>query len=205
MMARRFDHSSEEITAMALQWVKQHLQEASADSLSLRKVAKGIGYSPGTLINLFGSYGYLLLRVNAETLDELSQRMEAAIVSDADPKQQMNAMALNYLDYALAHTHRWRLIFELRLAEDEDIPDWQQQRINQLLNKVKSLLEALNPNASSAAIEQTARVIWAGVHGISFLAVEDKLFSPTNLNNADMVTALISNYLTGWLSNTEAQ
>ncbi|MFC3152642.1 TetR/AcrR family transcriptional regulator [Litoribrevibacter euphylliae] len=204
-MARRFDHSSEEITDMALQWVKHHLQSDLSDSLSLRKVAKGIGYSPGTLINLFGSYGYLLLRVNADTLDELSEQMKAASTNDTVPEQQLNAMALCYLEFAMAHTQRWRLIFELKLATDEDIPDWQQQRIDQLLNQVKGLLTGIKPDASNREIEQTARIMWAGVHGISFLAVEDKLFSPAKLNHSEMVTTLIRNYLTGWLSDTESR
>lgn len=204
-MARRFDHSSEEICTMALHWVRQYLEEDTAENLSLRKIAKGIGYSPGTLINLFGSYSYLLLRVNADTLDEMSVEMTAGLAEISDPQAQLEFMALSYLNYAMAHPQRWRLVFELRLASDEDIPDWQQQRIDALLTRLKAILSELNPDAADSALEQTARVIWAGVHGISFLAVEDKLFSPSHLNNSEMISALIRHYLTGWISNTQAQ
>ncbi|GLQ32961.1 TetR/AcrR family transcriptional regulator [Litoribrevibacter albus] len=204
-MARRFDHSSEEICTMALHWVRQYLEEDTAENLSLRKIAKGIGYSPGTLINLFGSYSYLLLRVNADTLDKMSVEMTAGLAEISDPQAQLEFMALSYLNYAMAHPQRWRLVFELRLASDEDIPDWQQQRIDALLTRLKAILSELNPDAADSALEQTARVIWAGVHGISFLAVEDKLFSPSHLNNSEMISALIRHYLTGWISNTLAQ
>lgn len=203
-MARRFDHSSDEITDMTLKWVKSHLEQETADSLSLRKIAKGIGYSPGTLINLFGSYSYLLLRVNADTLDQIAEQMRSSAESESEPEGQLQAMALSYLQYAIENTQRWRLVFELRLAVDEEIPDWQQHRIDALLTRLKHILSAINCRASDQELEQTARVIWAGVHGISFLAVEDKLFSPSHLDNSEMISALIRHYLTGWVANTQA-
>jgi AcrR family transcriptional regulator len=199
-MARRFDHSTEEITEMTLSWVADFLTTQPVESLSLRQVAKGIGYSPGTLINVFGSYSLLLLRVNADTLDRLTDAMTQAMTAESDSEAQLYAMADAYLSFALHNRHIWRLVFELKLPEEEALPDWQQQRIDQLLTMLKGLLRSMHPSAEDLALEQTARVIWAGVHGISVLAVEDKLFSPAELDNRHMVQTLIKHYLAGWQS-----
>ena len=71
-MARRKDHTPEELKALVLGQVLEFLQHEPADNLSLRKLAKMVGYSPGTLLNLFGSYAHLILAANALTLDQIS-------------------------------------------------------------------------------------------------------------------------------------
>lgn len=200
-MARRSDHSREEIIAMAVSWIKEQLRSGSIGQLSLRQVAKAIGYSPGTLINQFGSYSMLLLHVNAQTLDELSKSMEWAVSEVKQPKAKLLAMANAYLNFALENPNAWRLIFEHRLDETETLPDWQMSRINQLFERVKTELASINTQNNEQSLEEAARVIWSGVHGISFLAIEDKLFQPMDLVHEHLVKSLIENYLHGWLNN----
>jgi AcrR family transcriptional regulator len=204
-MARRSDHSREEIIAMAVSWIKEQLRSGSIGQLSLRQVAKAIGYSPGTLINQFGSYSMLLLHVNAQTLDELSKSMEWAVSEVKQPKAKLLAMANAYLNFALENPNAWRLIFEHRLDETETLPDWQMSRINQLFERVKTELASINTQSNEQSLEEAARVIWSGVHGISFLAIEDKLFQPMNLAHEQLIESLIENYLHGWLNNPPAK
>lgn len=72
-MARRNDHTREELINLTLTTVKNFLDENSYHELSLRKIANMIGYVPSTLVNIFGNYNLLLLHAVAQTLDELSQ------------------------------------------------------------------------------------------------------------------------------------
>jgi AcrR family transcriptional regulator len=204
-MARRSDHSREEIIDMAVGWIKAQLRSGSIGQLSLRQVAKAIGYSPGTLINQFGSYSMLLLHVNAQTLDELSESMELAVSKVEQPKAQLLAMAKAYLNFALNNPNAWRLIFEHKLEESEALPEWQMSRINQLFDRVKTELVGISAQSHESSLEEAARVIWSGVHGISFLAIEDKLFQPMNLAHEQLIESLIENYLHGWLNNPPAK
>ena len=71
-MARRNDHTREELISITLNTVKEFLNDNSYHELSLRKVANMIGYVPSTLVNVFGSYNLLLLHAVAQTLDELA-------------------------------------------------------------------------------------------------------------------------------------
>lgn len=80
-MARRNDHTREELVALTLDRVKQFLDTHSYHELSLRKVATMIGYVPSTLVNVFGNYNLLLLHVVAQTLDELAQEAQQAVKS----------------------------------------------------------------------------------------------------------------------------
>jgi AcrR family transcriptional regulator len=202
-MARRKDHSPEELEALVIGSVLEYLKTQSANTLSLRQIAKRVGYSPGTLINLFGSYAHLLLAVNACTLDQISQRLEEklATAKSMDSQQQLLLFAQEYLAFAQQHTYQWRLLFEHRL--DEEVPDWQQNRINQLFHLIELRLSQLSPLAKPNELQQASRTIWASVHGICMLEVDNKIFAPANvdglsISGAGMIDSLIKHYLTSW-------
>lgn len=59
-MARRQDHTPAQLQQLTMETVLKLLQQQPASSLSLRQIARKVGYSPGTLINQFGSYSLLL-------------------------------------------------------------------------------------------------------------------------------------------------
>lgn len=99
-MARRNDHTREELVALTLDRVKQFLDTHSYHELSLRKVATMIGYVPSTLVNVFGNYNLLLLHVVAQTLDELAQEAQQAVKSTTYPKDALYQLAYCYHDFA---------------------------------------------------------------------------------------------------------
>jgi AcrR family transcriptional regulator len=197
-MARRKDHSPEELEALVISSVLEYLQAQSANTLSLRHIAKSVGYSPGTLINLFGSYAHLLLAVNACTLDQISERLENKLLNsqDIDAQQQLLVFAEEYLSFAQQHIFQWRLLFEHRL--DEEIPDWQQNRINQLFELIELRLSLLAPHADATELQQASRTIWASVHGICMLEVDNKIFANADISGKSMLQSLITHYLAAW-------
>jgi AcrR family transcriptional regulator len=207
-MARRKDHSPEELKALIISSVLKYLQAQPANTLSLRQIAKMVSYSPGTLINLFGSYAHLLLAVNACTLDQISLRLKDKLstVNSLDAQQQLLLFAQEYLAFAQQHTFQWRLLFEHRL--DDDVPDWQQQRINQLFELIELHLSQLTPLAKPCELQLASRTIWASVHGICMLEVDNKIFASNSINKSpvdevtsigeSMIESLIKHYLTSW-------
>lgn len=207
-MARRKDHSPEELKAWVISSVLEFLQHQASQTLSLRQVAKMVGYSPGTLINLFGSYAHLLLAVNAFTLDQISQRLEKKLADTGNlsAQQQLLLFAQEYLSFSQQHTFQWRLLFEHRL--DEDVPDWQQNRINQLFDIIERRLIELAPLAKPNQLQQASRTIWASVHGICMLEVDNKIFASPGMNfpavnGESMIQSLINNYLASWTHSIE--
>lgn len=195
-MARRKDHTHEEIRALALEALQLHLQQQPADTMSLRKLAQAIGYSPATLINVFGSYDHLLLSVSAITLDRLAQQLGDHSTTELSPLQRLHCFGKTYLQFARQNPYCWQLLFEHRLPAGDDIPDWQQQRIDQLFAMIEQALVELSPGTQN--VQQAARTVWASVHGICTLSLGDKLFSDS-LSNADsMIESLIHHYVISW-------
>lgn len=196
-MARRNDHTREELTALTLASVKVFLQEHSHHELSLRKIATMIGYVPSTLVNVFGNYNLLLLRVVAETLDELSQQSAKIVNEQGDHRQALYQLAYCYHDFAFNNPHRWQLIFQHNM-NGEALPEWQAKRIDSMTTMLEGLLKSICPNRSEAEVLQSSRVLWAGVHGITLLAVDDKFFAAEPIDGKQLIADLLTNYLASW-------
>jgi AcrR family transcriptional regulator len=206
-MARRKDHTHEQIRSLAIEAVLAHLQQAPANDMSLRKLAQQLGYSPGTLINVFGSYDLLLLSVNAHTLDQLAAHLPGADLASTEPAElatlehtrlRLLALASAYLDFARQHRYQWQLLFDHRLPEDEALPVWQQQRISDLFAQLEALLAACSPRASAGECQRAARTLWASVHGICVLSLSEKLFTSEVDDGPAMLASLIQHYISAW-------
>ncbi|EMN7254516.1 WHG domain-containing protein [Vibrio vulnificus] len=196
-MARRNDHTREELIALTLETVKEFLTEHSYHELSLRKLANMIGYVPSTLVNVFGSYNLLLLHAVAQTLDELSLEAMKVVQDSNDKKQALAELAYCYHDFALQHPHRWRLIFEHNMNGAE-LPEWQAKRIDNMTGMLEALLQQLAPSRRPTEVLQASRVLWSGVHGITLLSVDDKFFSSEPIDGKELIDSLLTNYLTNW-------
>ncbi|TVP13856.1 TetR/AcrR family transcriptional regulator [Shewanella sp. KCT] len=182
-MARRKEHTHDEIRAMATTAVLRHLEVEPLDSLSLRKVAAAIGYVPSTLVNLFGSYQGLLLAVAELTLDELYRRLAASaqadpIQSQASESSQLEAMAAAYQQFAFAQPRAFQLIFELKATDEQGLSEHHAQLIAQLFGLIEACLARLLPELSTEQLLLASRALWGGVHGLVSLSLDDKLFAP---------------------------
>ncbi|EKO3384136.1 TetR/AcrR family transcriptional regulator [Vibrio fluvialis] len=196
-MARRNDHTREELISLTLKTVKEFLGSHSYHELSLRKIATMIGYVPSTLVNVFGNYNLLLLHVVAQTLDELSSEAKAVVSQCKDPEQALYQLAYCYHDFAQKNPYRWQLIFEHNM-NGEVLPEWQAERIDTMTSMLEGLLKVIAPQRSDSEILRTSRVLWSGVHGITLLSVDDKFFAAEPIDGKALIEDLLSNYLANW-------
>lgn len=201
-MGRRNEHSSEELKQLIIQEAVTALNQQPANEMSLRQLAKRVGYAPGTLIHLFSSYNLLLLAVNGCTLDEMHQRAEAVSTSVCEePKKCLQLLAEAYLQFAQSYPHRWQLVFDHTMTEGTPIPEQHQQKIDRLFASIEIPLQLLIPQLTAKQLQIESRILWASIHGITQLAVNDKLFAPQQVSSITMLHTLLNNYLTGLLQN----
>ncbi|WP_027252842.1 TetR/AcrR family transcriptional regulator [Photobacterium halotolerans] len=196
-MARRNDHTREELISMTLEQAKKFLSEHPHHELSLRKVAAMIGYVPSTLVNVFGNYNLLLLHAVAQTMDELFAEAEKQLQQSESTTDALRKLAYCYLNFAVDNPYRWQLIFQ-HTMNGEELPEWQNERINNMINMLESLIRQLIPDQSETAVMEASRVLWAGVHGITLLTVDDKLFTSTPVDGKALIDNLLDTYLNNW-------
>lgn len=203
-MGRRNDHNPEEFNELVLTQVEEFLTHLPASQLSLRKVAKMIGYAPSTLIHTYKNWSLLLLEVNARTLDRLLTALSSLEQEITVPEPRLYAIAEAYCAFACKQPHLWTLVFEHKLPAGMDIPEWMQHRINQLFGLVANCLNGMNNRVQAQQTMLSANTLWASVHGITLLALDDKLSLNTNTNPNQMLNDLLDNYLHAW-KNTQGE
>lgn len=196
-MARRSDHSREQIREMSLQAAEQLINEQGYKGLSARKVAAQIGYTVGTLYLVFKNQDEFILHINSRTLDELYLAMEATIAEHKDSPACVDALCRTYYDFAARQSNRWLLIFEHALPDDNLLPEWYQQRIKQGFEMLEKVLQAVVTECDGQTIHKAAHVLWGSVHGITMLAITRKLDVVGVDSVYELIDSLVENYLAG--------
>jgi AcrR family transcriptional regulator len=201
-MARRSDHTREEIREMALSAAEQIVVEQGYKGLSARKIAAAIGYTVGTLYLVFQNLDDLILHINARTLDRLHARMTESQAISGDARDYLLQLGQVYIRFADADPHRWAMVFEHRFSEDQAVPAWYQEKITRMFSLVEDGLEPLANQRPQQEITQAARALWGGVHGICILALTDNLGAAGIDSVQELAQSLISNYLEGFSRNS---
>ena len=195
-MGRRNEHSRKQIKEMAIEAGRKIIVEEGFSNLGARKIARAIGYTVGTLYNVFGNYLDIVLNINAETLDDIKNHLERSLAPGEEGVKAITTIGLSYVDYARENTNLWNALFNFHHPEDTNMPEWYVERVNSLFSiPVKALIPLFNGDTERAMNE--ARIIWGGVHGICLLGLTHRL-SHDSEELLDMkVRSLIENYMRG--------
>ena len=188
-MARRSDHTREELTELAIQAAVELIEEHGFAQFSARQVAAKIGYTVGTIYNVFGSHDALLHHVNARTLDQWYDFLQTRLKRGKG--EPLRVLARGYVEYARTHYNRWLALFEHHRGKSTPVPEWYQERIKRFF----AMLEDTIPSAAGRKAKRDAQVLWAGIHGISILSLTGRLELIGAESTDALVNALIDNYL----------
>ena len=198
-MARRNDHSRDEIHRMALDAAEALIVVEGYRGLSARKVATAIGYTVGTLYLVFENLDDLVLQVNGRTLDRLFDWLVARRKPDGASGEALAALADAYVAYAEAETPRWNMLFEYVAEKGNSLPDWYLMKLGKVFGLVEDALWPLaGRHRTKLEVEQAARVLWAGVHGICMLKIRQRMDLAGGQSAQQMARMLIGNFLRGF-------
>jgi AcrR family transcriptional regulator len=151
--------------------------------LRARALAEEVGCAVGAIYNVVKDLDDLVLLVNSRTLAALERDLAAADhVADRKAATGADAaiarlvrMAIAYLDFAAAHTPRWRALFDHRMSAGQEVPDWYRKEQQRLFAYVEDLLGELQAQESRVRRALLARSLFSAVHGLVALGLEEKL------------------------------
>ncbi len=196
-MARRSEHSREQLYILALIAAERIVETGGLHALTARNVADAIGYSPGTLYNVFENLDDMILHLNALTLELLFDALSAVPVT-GDPNADVDALLDSYLRFLPEHPGLWAALFDyVRPDGAGELPDWYQAKIDRVLNLLADALSPLFEEGQPDQTAHTARVLWAGLHGIYALEASGKLGVVGDDNFKDMAKTLTHTFLQG--------
>lgn len=197
-MARRSDHSREEIRQMALNAAETIVAADGYKGLSARKVATAINYTVGTLYLVFENLEDIVLQVNGRTLDALYEWLRARRAKDADTRDSLLALADAYIAYAETETPRWNMLFEYVAEQGNELPDWYLVKLSKVFGLAEAALKPLANHRTELEIQQASRVLWAAVHGICTLKIRHRMDLVGGQSTGEMARMMIDNFLQGF-------
>lgn len=195
-MARRSDHSREELHELAMRAAREIVETDGYRALTARNVADAIGYSPGTLYNLFANLDDMVMRVNGRTLDDLHDRF-AEVTTTGDVDRDIGTLLDCYLGFIDEHAGLWHMLLNYSLSEGYKVPDWYDRKVQRLLGVVEAALAPLFGQSGAHDLANGTRVLWASLHGISALSEAGKLNLVTGQPVREMARSLVINFIAG--------
>ena len=194
-VGRRSDHSKEELYELALRAAREIIEADGPRALTARNVADGIGYSPGTLYNLFENLDDLITHLNGRLLDEMGDVLAGTPVGD-DTRENLRLLLDRYLSFIGERSNLWILLFEHTMPGGK-VPIWYQRRVEKVLSILEGALAPAFRCDDGEGPKRSARVLWASLHGIWSLGSAGKLDVLTSETTTEMAENLIATYVAG--------
>ncbi len=141
----------------------KHMAEAGFTRFSAREVAKRVGYSIGTLYNVFGSYDHFLASVNTQTFEQWADELRTALA--ACQGDRIQCLVENYFHFARTNRNLWRAIYEHHVPDDFVMPDEQHMQRGKLTEIVVQEVAKALPETKKDMAPRLARSLVATVHG----------------------------------------
>ncbi|MBU2583236.1 MAG: TetR/AcrR family transcriptional regulator [Alphaproteobacteria bacterium] len=196
LSTRRPKHTQDELRELIVSAATGLIEEGGLVTLSAREIARRIGYSAGTLYNVFKDRDEIVLSIESRLLDRLAEHLDTVSLV-RDPRADVMALANAYLAFTHANPNLWKILFEHKLSDSAETPGWYQGKIDSLLLRLEGALKPLSDGEGVDLAAVRARVLWAGVHGITSLSVAGKLAMVTDEAAQHLVQNLVATYLDG--------
>ncbi|HEX4542869.1 MAG TPA: TetR/AcrR family transcriptional regulator [Candidatus Acidoferrum sp.] len=150
------------------------------ESVSMRRIADKIEYSPTTIYIYFKDKAELLEQVCRETFGRLVPRLSKIADHAGDPVERLKRGLLEYIEFGLQNPHHYHATFMMPIPEGLDEKELHQrdspgmQAFSFLIRGVTDCIKSGEMPAMNA--ELAAQTLWAGIHGITSLLIVHEAF-----------------------------
>ena len=152
------------------------IDEEGIGAVSLRKVARAAGVSPGAPYHHFTDRAELLAALCVRGFELLGAELAAARAAEPDPLRALTALADAYLGFARANPARFRLMFRPELFELDKHPDAATAGDCAYQVVTDTIADAVRAGALRAEDAATIGVTyWALGHGLASLWLDGQL------------------------------
>ena len=186
----------------AIKATQDIIDKDGLDAVKARTVAGNVGISVGSVYNLFGDLEHLIRLANARTYDALYEIVSAALNSARQSKkalrEELMDLAVAYLGFVETHQSAWQAVLAFNRAQSAPPPRWYLDKELALLKIIEEAISDFELTRDEAFRHNTARALWASIHGIVTIAVADGfLMQPIDKvkEQIDVIITSVSLYL----------
>ena len=173
-ISERKDREKAEMRKMILNAAMELFIKEGYSGVSIRKIAKKIEYSPGSIYTYFADKDSIFYELHVEGFGILYQK-QISTQSVNDPRERLLAQGRAYIEFALENQEYYDIMFIMResielICKEED-RDWTHgQRSFELLKRNVAECQAAGM-FKNQNIDSVAFLLWSVVHGIASIII----------------------------------
>jgi len=187
-MARRSEHSLEEIKLMVLDAAEEIVQKEGFSALKIRRIVADIGYTVGSVYMVFANMDDLHVQLKTRTLLSLLHACESA--------HDIDSLAQEYVLFVQRERGVWGMLFthqsEKILAADKD---YELAQIA-LSHCLVQYLQRLNPMRDESEVYQASEALMLAIQGGCLPFLWEKGVERKTIEGR--LSLLLVSFLRGW-------
>lgn len=149
--------------------------EHGPDAVTMRQLAAELGVSPMTPYRYFRDKEDILAAVRTNGFNRFAEALETARASESEARARGAAVGEAYMDFAFAHPHTYKLMFDLNQPHEADYPE-----LVEAARRARATMSGYVKDLTSAGVlagdpEEIGLMFWASTHGAIVLEMAGKL------------------------------
>ena len=174
-----------ELRESLLEAAEALLEQEGPAALSLRKVGRQLGVTPGAPYRHFEDKDALLAALATEGFRKLRISMMADQEGAPNGQERLRRAGIGYLQFAASHPELFRLMFGWMPSRDvPELCDAGDAAFTALEGVLKSCDEE---GLLSRSVTDAGLLAWSAVHGAAFLLIDERIKLPEPETNAECV------------------
>ena len=152
---------------------RKFLVENGYTNLSMRKIARQVGCSPGTIYLYFKNKDAIFHALMDEGYEQLYHAYQDVLKTETDPLKRLQGISRAFIDFGLKHTEYYEIMYLQDPSQIARYPKEQYRRARRILDVTA---EVLAECAATGHLHLTdpftdATLLWSAMHGITSLIV----------------------------------
>ena len=198
----RQQREKENLRQIILDAAREMFAEEGYHSVSMRKIADKIEYSPTTIYLYFKDKNDLLQQICDETFARLGGKFQSIGKKHSTNIDGLREGLRTYIEFGLKHPKHYEVTFMLPLTENlgDEFENSLGQRAFEYLRKgVADSMES--GEIAKGDIDLVSQTLWAGIHGVTSLLIGHEGFP--FVNKKTLINSVIDTMLKGLMAEDE--
>lgn len=171
-------------------------------NFSLRKIARKIDVSATSIYLHFEGKDDLVHTLMEEAIERLNSQLAKSITSLEDPISKLEALANEYIAFALEHPREYQVIY---LISSEEMTRYPKEKFRKARKGYEIVTDVLKEGVDSGLIaEQKPRIaaytFWAQLHGVMSVVLSKRL--DTRIDQEEFINEAIDHIIKGYQVRT---
>ncbi len=171
-------------------------------NFSLRKIAREIGVSATSIYLHFENKDDLVHSLMEKAIERLNTQLEAQIDSEEDPITKLEALAHEYVDFALNHPREYQVIY---LISSDEMTRYPKEKFRKARRGYEIVISVFEQGVESGLIAEekpriAAYTFWAQLHGVMSVVLSKRL--DTRIDQEEFIREAIDHIIKGYQLRT---